>query len=199
MTVDEYLSGTAALYALGTLTQHEARGFELSLAESNGQLHRELAAYESIVAELALSAPPQAPAPSLRTKLLGRVATLDANGNAEPVARPSFSVRVDEGKWRQTGPGVSVKKLFTDGERGTITSLVRMMPGTSIPRHRHHGTEEIIVLEGDCRVNGQIHTPGDYRNCVAGTVDSAVTTEGGTLFLMIAPERMEFLPDAQRM
>lgn len=101
-------------------------------------------------------------------------------------------VRAGEGEWRETeDPGVTFKLLFADRERATVTTLVRMEPGARIRAHRHLGVEQCLLLEGDLR-SGQLEmAAGDFNCSLPGSVHDDLTTEGGALFLIVAPERYE--------
>ena len=186
----------AALYALGALDQHEARLFEDALA-ADPSLAAELQAFDQVVASLALSASEAAPPPALRQKLLEQVVVLE---QAPPQPRaaqldnpPTISLRLDEGKWHRLAPHVYSKVLYADSQTGLVTSLIKLEPGGCLPRHRHLGIEQTLVVEGACRVNGEVFYPGDFRLRPAGTEDTEVTTEHGTIILLIAPARCELL------
>jgi quercetin dioxygenase-like cupin family protein len=73
------------------------------------------------------------------------------------------------------------------------TSLVRMLPGTRLPMHRHKGVEQFFVLEGDCHVHDEVLGPGDYHRAEAGSIHESTYTESGTLFLLIAPPDYEII------
>jgi anti-sigma factor ChrR (cupin superfamily) len=198
-TIDERIREQAAMYALGMLSQWEARAFDHYLAEGPTGYAEELVAFDAVVAELALGAGEQAPAASVRDRLLACVAgeaKQQEQGRVEKAPAPpsqSRSVRLNEGKWSQFADGVFIKTLFVDQGRGTITSLVKLEPGARFPPHRHLGIEESIIIEGDCHVNGQVLRPGDYRCADAGTIDSDLTTEHGTVFMIVAPKEVEIL------
>ncbi len=66
---------TAALYALGALSQHEARSFERHLREGCPVCETELAEFEEVVGELGLASPTVIPSPHLRDLLSNRIAT----------------------------------------------------------------------------------------------------------------------------
>jgi anti-sigma factor ChrR (cupin superfamily) len=103
-------------------------------------------------------------------------------------------VRAGEGEWRPTADaGVRFKLLFVDRERSTVTTLVRMEPGARIPAHRHLGVEQCLLLEGDLRAGGIEMSAGDFNCSLPGSVHEDLTTEGGALFLIVAPERYETL------
>jgi anti-sigma factor ChrR (cupin superfamily) len=103
------------------------------------------------------------------------------------------SIFASEGEWQEVQEGVLLKKLYSDRLTGIATSLVRMLPGTSLPVHRHVGVEQFLVIEGDCNVAGQKLGPGDYHRAEAGSIHDTTYTVDGTLFLLIAPERYEVL------
>jgi anti-sigma factor ChrR (cupin superfamily) len=197
--IDESIIEQAAMSALGSLSQSEARAFDRCLDENRAGYAEELAAFNAVVAALAFSAPEQTPPERARERLLTCVAAETGHKARSKVETSSASptqfrnVRLNEGRWDQVGKGAFVKILFVDHHRGAVTSLIKLEPGARLPRHRHLGIEESIVIEGDCRVNGEVFTPGDYRRAMNGTTDSEVTTERGTIFLMIAPQEVEIL------
>lgn len=197
--IDESIIEQAAMHALGMLGQPEARAFDRRQDENRAGYAEELAAFNAVVAALAFGAPEQTPPARARERLLARVAVESghkAQGKveAQSASPPQFqNVRLNEGRWNQVGKGAFVKILFVDPHRGAVTSLIKLEPGARLPRHRHLGIEESVVIEGDCRVNGEVFTPGDYRRAMGGTTDSEVTTERGTIFLMIAPPEVEIL------
>jgi quercetin dioxygenase-like cupin family protein len=103
------------------------------------------------------------------------------------------AVRASEGAWRD-GPtdGVAIKPIFSDPARKAYTSLVRMRPGASLPRHRHLRTEQVYMIEGDGHVAGHVLGPGDYYQMPTGSVHAVSYTEAGCIFLLIA-SRVEIL------
>lgn len=201
----------AALYALGALTQHDARAFENLLSDDSGGLAEELAAFQSVSAQLALAAPECVPSPSVRENLLAGIANaqhsipaileISAAEYHMPFAAhdeisPVFSLHADEGDWAEIGPGLTTKTLFVDQMRGTVTSLVKMAPGGALPPHRHKGDEQFYVLEGDCNVHGTRLGPGDFHRAAPGSVHESTYTVEGTTFLLVAPADYEILQAA---
>jgi anti-sigma-K factor RskA len=65
----------AALYALGALSQLEARGFEVHLREGCEVCQSELLEFEEVVGVLGLDAPEASPPAELRSRLLSRIAS----------------------------------------------------------------------------------------------------------------------------
>jgi anti-sigma factor ChrR (cupin superfamily) len=206
-TVDEEAAGRAALYALGALEGEEAREFEEHLTAGCAACEAELREFEAVAGNLGLAAPEAEPPVGVRARLLalvsedgGESGTDAARGNAQGDGPnlsqdipPGFLVlRASEGRWRPTDDaGVSFKLLFSDHERGTITTLVRMEPGSRIRSHRHLGVEQCLVLEGDVRSGAIEMTAGDFNCSMPGSVHEELMTDNGALLLLVSPEHYE--------
>lgn len=201
----------SALYALGALEGEEARSFERHLDEGCAACAAEVEAFAKTCDALALAAPAAAPPASARAKLLARVSTEDEGTPPETSARRAprsearadsteknasdlLIVRAGEGEWVETeDPGVSFKLLYVDRERATVTTLVRMSPGSRIPRHRHRGAEQCLVLEGDVSSGPHTLSAGDFNCAPEGSVHDELTSERGALLLIVSPESYEVL------
>jgi anti-sigma factor ChrR (cupin superfamily) len=166
------------------------------LAGGCGVCRSELEAFAPTVSALAFSAAEQQPPREARSKLLS---SLNANRRREQVdstvasAAQFVSIRGEEGEWRELQEGVLIKRLYVDHSIGLATSLVKMLPGTSLPRHRHNGVEQFYVIEGDCHVHGETLGPGDYHRAEAGSIHNRTYTLQGTMFLLVAPPSYEVL------
>lgn len=190
----------AALYALGALTSSEAERFRAQMV-ADAELEFETETYETVVNELALLPSAAVPAPDLRERLMARIAATPQETSAPaptkaPLDATAFVTRFDEGEWTPLAPHVSCKILHRDPVSKMVTSLVRLEPGGYLPRHRHLGFEQTLVVSGDCIVNGETFYPGDFRTAEMGTDDTEVTTQFGTTILMIAPAHIEVLDAA---
>jgi anti-sigma factor ChrR (cupin superfamily) len=181
----------AALYALGALTPDEARAFELEL-RGDAECQNELAAFRAVADDLAHAAAPQVPPPALRDRVLARIAAdetavLDQGGIR--------FVRSDRLGW-QAGPlpGLEVKRLSIDAERGRRTTLVRMAPGAVYPAHRHRDVEEIYLLEGEVMMSGVLMRAGDYCRAEADTVHADTRTQTGCVFIVTASVHDQRIP-----
>jgi anti-sigma factor ChrR (cupin superfamily) len=187
----------AALYALGALSQSEARSFEEHLGEGCNACGAELESFEQTVRTLGFGAPEDEPPARLRAELVARVEKASSDQIKESTragdSKHLVSILSSEGEWREMQKGVLLKNLYVDQATGIATSLVRMQPGTALPVHQHIGTEQFYVIEGDCNVAGQKLGPGDYHRAEAGSIHEMTYTVDGTLFLLIAPERYEVL------
>jgi anti-sigma factor ChrR (cupin superfamily) len=203
-TADEEAAGRAALYALGALEGAEAREFEEHLAAGCAACEAELRGFETVAGELGLAAPEAEPPAGVRARLL---ALVSEGGGGEPGAEAGrgggpdlprdaepghLVVRAGEGEWRPTeDAGVSFKLLFADRERGTMTTLVRMEPGSRIRPHRHPGVEQCLVLEGDVRSGRVRMGAGDFNCSMPGSVHEELTTDEGALLLLVFPGHYE--------
>lgn len=199
----EELREQAALYAVGALDAGESAEFERHLAEGCQACSEELRGYEQVALRLALTTREADPPPSVRERLLARARGGEEGGGDDRGARAGsqFTGRADflvvrggEGEWVETDdPGVSLKLLFVDKERDTVTTLVRLAPGARIMRHRHLGVEQCLVLEGDVRSGGVTLSAGDFNCAMKGSVHDEIYSEGGALLLLVSPETYEHL------
>ena len=193
-TVDEEQAGRAALYALGALEGDEAREFEEHLLAGCEACAAELREFEAVTYDLGSAAPEAEPPAGVRARLLALVAEEGGGGPnlSRDIPEGFLVLRSGEGKWRPTDDaGVTFKLLFADNERGTVTTLVRMEPGSRIRSHRHLGVEQCLVLEGDVRSGKVAMTAGDFNCSMPGSVHEELVTDGGALLLLVSPEHYE--------
>ena len=199
--MDDQIKEQAALYALGVFPSSEAETMRVRYA-TNAVWQNETAAFAAVVGALALQPAALSPASGVREKLLARIAAtpqeapVAAPHHAAPVETPTFVTRFDEGHWMPLAPHVFCKVLHRDAASQMVTSLIKLEPGGYLPRHRHTGLEQSLIVSGDCIVNGATFYAGDFRICQPDTLDTAVTTQFGTTILMIAPEHFEILDAA---
>lgn len=192
---DEEMMERASLYALGALSQWEARAFEEHLSEGCERCAAELLSFEDVTLSLALAAPEAEPHARTRAQLLSLVVGDEAgNGSTDSQDSPLqmlTTLRADEGEWYEAAKGIAIKHLFTDPQNGMVTTLVRMKAGTRIPMHHHRGIEQCYVIEGDFHAANQELGPGDFHCAQAGSVHEPVYTVQGALVLIIAPQDYE--------
>jgi anti-sigma factor ChrR (cupin superfamily) len=193
-TSEEEVTLQAALHALGVLPEDEASAFRQHLAEGCDQCQAEVQSYQGLVEKLGFSAPLVEPSGSVRDRLFEELKTRGSRPAAPRLDKQalggSLTIRANEGEWREKWKGVFIKRLFVDEAKGTVTTLYKMLPGAHLPRHRHIGVEECLVLEGDYHINGEVLGAGDYHCALPDSVDETLTTVGGTMFLIVSPERM---------
>ncbi len=81
----------------------------------------------------------------------------------------SFLLNSSEG-WEDTDiPGFRTKRLSRGPHPGCEVMLIALAPGAKVPEHDHTGTEEIYMLSGHLRTEGQAIGPGDFLRAEAGT------------------------------
>lgn len=128
---------------------------------------------EALLEALATSDEP--PSPSLRMRVLARVARLR-------LPPEILTVRHLDSDWQPFLPGVQSRTLHDDGT--TRTWLARVEPETYIPAHTHEQDEECLVLEGSVVLNDVTLGAGDYQIARAGSRHDLVYSATGCLALM---------------
>jgi quercetin dioxygenase-like cupin family protein len=100
--------------------------------------------------------------------------------------------------WIPLGPGESFKPLrFLSNDRGRVL-LLRLDPGTVVPRHRHLGEVHGFNIAGSRKLieTGEIAGPGAYVYEPAGNVDSWMAVGDGPVIVHITSfGAMEYLGD----
>ena len=119
------------------------------------------------------------PSDSLWDRLSRRIAPDAAIGATAPAARWS------EPDWEEVAPGITCKILASDTARDRVTMLVRLGAGVEYPPHRHAGTEELHLLDGELWIHDRKLFPGDYNRAEAGTQDTRVWSETGCTCVLI--------------
>ena len=86
-------------------------------------------------------------------------------------------------QWAPTDyPGIE-RSLFRNNETGGRSSVVRLARGTRVPRHTHHGHEEVVVLEGRVTIGGVEMDVGDYLYTTPGEEHDVVAVTDAILFV----------------
>jgi predicted ChrR family anti-sigma factor len=201
--LDDAARDHAVAYALDGLSSAEASEFEAHL-ESCEACSNEVQSLRVLLGELGTLAPPQAPPPDLKNRLMAKIReSKTEQASKQPwkswttsaAAAGLTLVRAEEGGWEPTGvDGVVVRRLFLDVENDRATMLVRMAPGTSYPAHVHAGAEECFVLEGDLLVGESRMRAGDYQRATSGSLHGMQSTEGGCLLFIVSSLHDEMLP-----
>lgn len=147
----------------------------------------ELALLDRIAAE---TVSPVAPPPAIRASILDAIRSVPQLDTSLPGQHESRTVRADEGTWKTIIPGVQVKKLSVDRERGTVTMLMQLAPKTVLPPHDHHGPEDSYVLAGSCHIGAVGLMTGDFHHVDTTAHHGHVVAgaEGCTLLLVVSRE-----------
>jgi anti-sigma factor ChrR (cupin superfamily) len=111
---------------------------------------------------------------------LARIAPENNDRNAK--AHPTKWI---EPEWEEVASGISCKLLSNDPQADRVGMLVRLAPGVEYPPHRHSGTEELYLLQGELWIGDKKLNPGDYNRAEPGTADTRVWSENGCTCLLI--------------
>ena len=176
-------------HATATIEQQETAALaalDLASPSEAASVPRELAAEMREAAWLlAESLTPMAPAPSLKSRVLARVAQFEQ-------LKPLADVRRNDDHWVSAGlPGIETKPLFQEDATGRSTYLVRMQPGVRVPAHYHHDAEQCLVLKGDICWGDLAYEEGDFVVMGKGTRHPETHTVNGNLLLFMSG-RLEF-------
>jgi len=195
--ITEQQEEQAALFALGLLGEEERRHFAEAV-RADRQLRELLWSLQRTADKLALATPAATPPPTLKDKVLKRIAITQAVPAAAD--RPSFGVAgapgflfhggADPSGWKQLPVrGAWIKLLSLERGRGYAVLLGRLEPGMRYPAHTHAGPEELLVLSGDLHIGGLTLGPGDFHHSDAGTShEDNHSVEGCTLLAVVPPD-----------
>jgi anti-sigma factor ChrR (cupin superfamily) len=195
----EEFSELAPLWVLDVLDEEERHLVEEFIAESP-EYQAELTQLRDTVSAIPYSAPPVPMAANLKERLFERIAGVDSEQNRSEITQgtapsaiafppiatvvPLVTVRASDVRWKpHPVPGIAIARLHIDKARREIVCLLRADPGVRYPAHRHAGTEEIFMLEGDLTINGEVFGKGDYIRSTPGSIHSPHTL-GGCMFLI---------------
>ncbi len=177
----------AALYALDVLTKDERSQFERELAQS--ELTEELAEFQAAVAAIAYSAPLVPLANDLKERLMQRIVAdevrLPGGEWVEPSTIETLKQQAETVQWQPYAlvPQTMLGTLLVDETAREVQCFVRAIGSVTFPRHRHAQSEEIVVLEGDLEIGGQVYRSGDRVISASGTDHQPATQNGCLLFL----------------
>jgi len=129
------------------------------------------------------------PRPDVRRQLMSRL------GEAPPGF--SFRLAADQDWQPHPVPGIRMKVLSLNHQRGYATLLLDVAPGTTFPAHHHGGDEECYVISGSVVACGRRIGAGDFHHADAGSDHGELwTDEGCRVLLVVAPE--DYLPPDDR-
>jgi anti-sigma factor ChrR (cupin superfamily) len=127
--------------------------------------------------------------PDVKQRLMTRVREA-----AEP-AGFSFSWRADHVWMPHPVPGIRMKVLALNKQRGYATLLLDVEPGTRFPAHHHGGAEECYVVSGSLFTCGRRLGPGDFVHADGDTDHGELWTEEGCQVILVVPPE-EHLPSS---
>jgi anti-sigma factor ChrR (cupin superfamily) len=199
---DKGFSGSASLFALGSLRDNERTVFEHHVRTGCKSCEQELLGLTEVVENLALAVAPVVPSFGIRERLLASLALKEEEpktaARRQPVSITAKGIllqqqgllisRSADMPWEHIAPGFLRKTLFVDHERNYSTHLLRVEPGMRYSSHRHADVEEILVLEGDLNIHGVVMGPGDYCRAEPDSIHQETFTESGCLLLQLTSQ-----------
>jgi hypothetical protein len=174
----------APLYALDLLNEEEKAWVERQIATCP-DLATELASYQAAVTAIPYSAPQMPMAEDLKERLFQRLELEPPIPTPAPqtIAASYFAVRSQNLHWQPHSiPGVTIAIVHTDQIKREIVGFLKVQGGVRYPLHRHAGTEEIFMLEGDLAIEDQVYGVGDYIRSAPGSSHSPYSHSGCQFF-----------------
>jgi anti-sigma factor ChrR (cupin superfamily) len=183
--IPEEIEALALADAAGALDADEQRELSGRIAGLPADIRREVAHLYDAAVALAADGLPEQPSPSVRERLLHALQ-----------APAQYTIAAGDGQWNESGlPGIRVKILAVDRQRGLVTMLLRGEPGARYPSHRHSAPEECYVIRGSVTIGDRLLRPGDFHHADADSDHGEiVTAEGAEVLLVGAID--DYLPGA---
>jgi anti-sigma factor ChrR (cupin superfamily) len=91
-------------------------------------------------------------------------------------------------------PGIRMKVLAVNRERGYAALLLDVAPGMRFPAHHHGGAEECYVLSGSLFTCGRQLEAGDFVHADANSDHGELWTDEGCRVILVVPPA-EHLPE----
>jgi 2,4'-dihydroxyacetophenone dioxygenase len=113
------------------------------------------------------------------------------------MSKDIYSVDPGVMPWIPVVDGVAAKPLRFASKGTGWASIVRIDPGCRVPKHRHSGEVQGVVLSGRCRYTEDSPwlEPGTYVHEADGAEDEvlACPDAGAEILFMVAGPRVEYL------
>jgi anti-sigma factor ChrR (cupin superfamily) len=186
----------AALEAVGALDAEETAAFERALADAPPSVRAEVREMREMMAQAAsASSPLETPSPQVKDRLLARLGL----GSVPPPAPEGFAFKLAaEDDWiPHAVPGIRLKMLSVNRDRGYATILMDVAPGARFPPHHHGGAEECYVISGTVYACGRRLVAGDFHHADAGSDHDELWTDEGCRVLLVVDPR-DYMPQPSR-
>lgn len=178
------------LYILDMLPPELAAGVARHLEQHCAVCETELKVLLELTATLAFGTQVAYPPETLRKRVLSSMSSetrqVWKDWQCEGSGTGVLTVRRDEGSWHTVAPGVSVRRLYVDRERNSVTMMIRMEPGATYSPHVHAGPEQCFVLEGDISDGRDTFRAGDFQCAPKGSTHGVQQSERGCLLLIVS-------------
>ena len=108
-------------------------------------------------------------------------AATDRRGVA-PTIGGSVYVKPQDIEWEPTQfPGISIKVLYEDKDKGEMTCFLKWEPGASLPMHKHPAIEQSYVIEGSFYDHDGICRAGEFVWRRPGSFHETHSDEGAVI------------------
>ena len=186
MTID--FNELAALDAAGALSPEEERAFDDALTNAPVDVRAEVAACRDAAVAIAEGwSGDSEPSAAVRDRLLARI------GETLPPVPRGFAFRfaADDDWLAHPVPGIRMKVLAANRERGYTVLLLDVAAGARFPAHHHAGAEECFVISGSLFSCGRRISAGDFLHADPDTDHGELWTDEGCQVLLVVPPEDE--------
>jgi anti-sigma factor ChrR (cupin superfamily) len=139
--------------------------------------------FDDLELPLAQAVTGPSPGPHVKERLM---AAIRAEGSALP-AGFCFKLEADEDWQPHPVPGIRMRLLALNLDRGYATVLLDVAPGTRFPPHHHSGAEECYVVSGSLTSCGRTIGAGDFLHADGNTDHGELYSETGCRVILVVP------------
>ena len=183
--IPEDVEALALADAAGALDPDERRDLQARVAALPADVRREVARLYDTTTLLGYQVAGMQPSPGVRDRLLAALQS-----------PTQYTVASGDGQWSESGlPGIRVKILAVDRQRGLVTMLLRGEAGARYPAHRHSTPEECYVIRGSVEIGGRVLRAGDFHHADADSDHDEIRTSDGAEVLLVGAID-DYLPGA---
>lgn len=179
----EELSELVSLYVLNALDEETQARVAGEYAHSPA-FQAAVAELEATVAMMAYDGPILPLSPNLKQRLFERIAPA-----AAPIPDQEWVNQLLEQstslRWKPYRPVPSMEVAIVRLDKATrqVDCFLRSAGSAKFPPHRHAAVEEIVILQGDLVIDGQVYGKGDRIYSQPGTVHQPETWTGCIVFI----------------
>src|SRR5437762_10160642 len=100
--------------------------------------------------------------------------------------------------WEPTQfPGISIKTLYEDKEKGELTCFLKWEPGATLPMHKHPEIEQSYVVEGSFYDHDGICRAGEFVWRRVGSFHETHSDEGAIILAVYRKRSEEHTSELQ--
>jgi anti-sigma factor ChrR (cupin superfamily) len=139
--------------------------------------------FDDLELPLAQSVPAATPGAHVKERLMAAI-----RREATPLpAGFSFNLEAEAEWLPHPVPGIRMRVLSLNTDRGYAALLLDVAPGTRFPAHHHSGAEECYVISGTLTACGRTIGAGDFHHADGDTDHGELFTETGCRVLLVVP------------